>query len=73
MGKTLLTAQKTSDEDTLTTPVTTHDYLVTTLHDVTDNPCDDIDGLEQITVKLTYVERVMVGIAGGQVRKRTTR
>jgi len=32
-------------EDTLTTHFTTHNYLVTTPHDVTDDPCDDIDDL----------------------------
>ena len=38
----------TSGEDTLTTPVTTRDYLVTTPHDVTVNPCDDIDDQEKL-------------------------
>ena len=35
----------TGGESTLTTPFTTHNYLVTTLHDVTDDPCDNIDDL----------------------------
>ena len=81
-GDNILTTLKTNYEDTLTTPmtngedflttrVTTHDYLVTTLHDVTDDPCDDIDSLEQITVK--YVDCFMVGIAEDQVMKRMTR
>ena len=26
----------------------TYDYYVTTPHDITDNPCDNIDNLEQI-------------------------
>ena len=43
-----LTTPMTSGEDTVTTPVTTHDYLVTTPHDITDDPCDNIDDLEQI-------------------------
>jgi len=38
----------TSGEDTFTTPVTTRDYLVTTLHDVNDDPCDNIDDQEQL-------------------------
>ena len=42
-------APATSGEDTLMTPATTQDYLATTPHDVTDNPCDNIDDLEQIT------------------------
>ena len=41
-------APMTDGEETLTTPFTTHDYLVTTPHDVTDNPCDDIDDLHGI-------------------------
>ena len=44
-------------EDTLIIPVMTSNYYVTT--PVTDNPCDDIDDLEQIAVK--YVEQLMVG------------
>ena len=40
-----LTTPTTDGEDTLMTPFTTHDYLVTTLHDVTDDPCDSIDDL----------------------------
>ena len=61
-GKDTLTTLMTDDEDTLTTPFMTHDYLVTTLHDVTDDPCDDIDYLyaihcphdrDQVTKKMT--------------------
>ena len=44
---TLMTPM-TSGEDTLTTPVTTRDYHVTTPHDITDDPCDDIEDLEKI-------------------------
>ena len=50
-GEEAFTTPTTSDEDTFTTPVTTRDYLVTTMHDITNNACDDIDNLEQITVK----------------------
>ena len=41
----ILTTVKTNGEDTLATPLRTHGYLVTTLHDVTDDPCGDIDNL----------------------------
>jgi hypothetical protein len=58
-GEDTLTTPMNSDEDTLMTPVMTHDYLMIPPHDITDNPCDDIDDLEQIIVK--YVERLMVG------------
>ena len=44
-GEDTLTTPTTDGEDTLTTRFTTHNYLVTTPHDVTDDPCDDIDGL----------------------------
>jgi hypothetical protein len=44
-GDNILTTLKTNGEDTLTTPFMTHNYLMTTLHDVTDDPCDDIDNL----------------------------
>ena len=50
-GEDTLSTTMTSGEDTLTTTVTTRDYLVTTPHDVTDDPCDGIDDLEQITIK----------------------
>jgi hypothetical protein len=40
-----LTTPMTSGDDTLMAPVVTCDYLVTTPHDVTDDPCDDIDNL----------------------------
>jgi hypothetical protein len=36
-------------EDTLTASVTTHDYLVTTQNDITDDPCGNIDDVERIT------------------------
>ena len=49
-GEDSLTVPRNSGEDTLMTPVMTRDYLVTTPHDVIDNPCDDIDGLEQIAM-----------------------
>ena len=38
----------TGGEDTLMTPFMTHDYLVTTSNDITDDPCDDIDDLYHI-------------------------
>ena len=58
-GDDILTTLKTNGEDTLTTPMTdgedtltttfiTHNYLVTTMHDITDDPCDDIDNLDGI-------------------------
>ena len=70
-GEDILMTPMTSGEDTVITPVTTRAYLVNTLHDITDDPCDKIDNLEQITVK--FVERLMVGIAGEQVPKKRTR
>jgi hypothetical protein len=39
-----LTTPMTGGEDTSTTPFTTHDYLVTILHDITEDPFDDICG-----------------------------
>ena len=42
-GDDILTTLKNNGKDTLNTPFTTHDYLLTTLHDVTDDPCDNID------------------------------
>jgi hypothetical protein len=48
-GEDTLMTLMTSGEDTFTTPVMTHDYLVTTLHDVNDDPCDNIDDQEQLT------------------------
>jgi hypothetical protein len=53
------------------TPIMTRNYLVTTLHDITDEPCDDLEDLVQITVK--YIELLMIGIAGDYVTKRMTR
>ena len=50
-------------EDTLTAPFTTHDYLVTTPHDITDNPCDDIGDLYCIHCPQNW----------DQLMKRTTR
>ena len=47
IGEDTLTTPMTSGEDTLTTPVTTRDYIMTTLHDVNDDPCDDINHQEQ--------------------------
>ena len=44
-GEDTLTTSMTSGEDPLTTAVMTRDYLVTTPHDITDNPCDDVDDL----------------------------
>ena len=51
-GEDTLTNSMTGREDTLTTPFTTHDYLVTTLHDITDDPCDDIDGLYEPKIEI---------------------
>jgi hypothetical protein len=50
-GEDTLMTLMTSGEDTLMTPVSACDYLGTTLHDIIDDPCDNIDNLEQITVK----------------------
>jgi hypothetical protein len=47
----------------LMTPSTTHDYLVTTLHDITNSRCDDIDDLYGIHCPHDW----------DQVTKRTTR
>jgi hypothetical protein len=58
-GEETLMTLMTSGEGTLTTSITTHHYLVTTPHDITDDPCDNIDNLEQIPVK--YIERLMGG------------
>ena len=44
-GEDTLMTPTTGGEDTMTTPFTTHDYLVTIPHDVTDDPCDNIDDL----------------------------
>ena len=41
-GEDTLMTPTTSGEDTLPSPAMTCDYLVTTLHDVTDDPCDHI-------------------------------
>ena len=47
-GDDILMTMKTNGEDTLMTPFKTYNYIVTTLHDVTDDPCDDIDNLYDI-------------------------
>ena len=47
-GEDTLTTLTTGGEDTSKTPFTTHDYPVTTPHDVTDDSCDDIDGIYNI-------------------------
>ena len=44
-GEDTLMTPMTDGEDTLTTYSTTHDYLVTTTHEVTDDPCDSIEDL----------------------------
>ena len=44
-GEDALTTLMTDGEDTLTTHFATRDYLVTTPHDVIDDPCDSIDDL----------------------------
>jgi hypothetical protein len=44
-GEDTLMTPMTDDEDTLTNPVMTLNYLVTTPHDVSNNPCDEIDDL----------------------------
>ena len=66
MVKTLLMTRMTGGEDTLMTTFTTHDHLVTTLHDITDDPCDDIDNLHDI-----YCPRDWDKVT--KVTKRTTR
>ena len=40
-GDGILMTVKSNGEDTLMTPFTTHDYLVTTPNDITDDPCDE--------------------------------
>jgi len=58
-GEDTLTTPMISGENTLMTTVTTRDYLVTTPHDVTDDPCDDMDDLEQINpLAATIVARI---------------
>jgi hypothetical protein len=47
-GEDTLTTLMTGGEDTLTTHFMTSVYLVTTPHDVTDDPCDSIDDLNGI-------------------------
>jgi hypothetical protein len=47
-GEDTLTTPTTGGEDTLTTPFMTHDYLVITRRDITDDPCDNIDDLYHI-------------------------
>jgi len=44
-GEVTLMTRMTSGEDTLMTPVMNRDYHVTTPHDITDDPCDNIDDL----------------------------
>ena len=48
IGEDTLTTQTTSGEDTLATPVATRDHFVTTLNDVTEDPCDNINNQEQL-------------------------
>jgi hypothetical protein len=47
IGEDTFTTPMTSGEDTFMPPVMTRDYLVTTLYDINDNPCDDINDQEQ--------------------------
>jgi hypothetical protein len=44
----------THGEDTLTAPIATRDHCVTTLDDITDDPCGDIDDQEQLAGSNTY-------------------
>ena len=69
-GEDTLTTLMTSGEDTLTTLVFTCDYLVTALHDIIDNPYDNIDNQEQLAGSNMYQ-----GSSWGpyQVMTRTTR
>ena len=46
-GEDTLMTPMSSGEDTVMTPVTTRDYLLASLRDFTDNPCDDIDDLNE--------------------------
>jgi hypothetical protein len=48
-GDGILMTLKTNGEETSTTPVTTRDYIVTILYDITYDPFDNIDNLEEIT------------------------
>jgi len=54
IGEDTLTTLMNGGEDTLTIPVSTRDYLVTTPHDITDDPCDDIKDQEQLAGSNTY-------------------
>ena len=45
IGEDTFTTPATTGEDTLMTPVATRDHFVTTLNDVTDDPCDDQEQL----------------------------
>ena len=47
-GEDTLTTPTTGCEDTFTTSSMTHDFLVTTPHDITDDPCDKFDNLYDI-------------------------
>jgi hypothetical protein len=44
-GEDTLMTLTTDGEGTLTTRFTTSDYLVNTQHDITDDPCENIDDL----------------------------
>ena len=61
IGEDTLTTSMTSGKDTLTTPVATRDHFVTTLNDVTEDPCDNIDDHDQVK----YTARLMVGAIPG--------
>jgi len=61
-GEDILTSLTTDGEDTLMTHITASDYLVTTPHDVTEDPCDSIDNFygihcphdwDQVTKRMT--------------------
>jgi hypothetical protein len=41
-GENTLTTPTTGDEDTVMTPFMTHNSLMTTPHDISESPCDEI-------------------------------
>ena len=52
----------TNGEDTLTTPVATRDYFVTTLNDFTDDTCEDINYQEQLAGSNMYVPQECIEV-----------
>ena len=69
-GEDILRTLKTNGEDTLTTPMMDGEdtlmiqlmtTFVTTLHDVTDDPCDDIDDLYEPKILMSATKNIDVG------------